>query len=199
VYLHEKGIKPIVKSINLHSREQKTPEFLQINSRGQVPAWQDGDIPIAESLAILMYLEHKHRNHPLIPANDRDYATFLTRYFQFAAKLDQAGFVGQVIFAKRTKADLADKIQVLLKELREWDKALEGRDYLANTFSLADIAIIPNINGNVDVLGLDLSQFPNLNAWYRRMWQRPSVKETQSHSVILNQIPHERVLEGARL
>lgn len=199
IYLHEKGIKHTVKNLNLREKEQKTPEFLKINPRGQVPAWVDGDVAVAESLAIMMYLEHKHKNHPLIPTSDRDYATFLTRLFQFPAKLDNAGITSAVFFGKKTKEDLRDKITALLKEIREWDRALEGREYLASTFSIADIAIIPNITGNVELLGLDLSQFPHLEGWYRRMWARPSVKETPNHCVPLSKMPHERVLEGVKL
>jgi len=199
VYLHEKGLKPETRVIDLIQKEQKNSEYLAINSRGQVPAYQEGDVVIAESLAIMMYLEHKHKETPLIPTNDQDYATFLTRYFQFPAKLDQVGILGPVLFGKKTRADLEDKIQALLKETKEWDSALEGREYLAHTFSIADIAILPTITSYVETLGLEISQFPNLQAWYKRMWLRPAVKETPSHALRHKEIPHERVLEGVRL
>jgi len=200
IYLHEKGLKPEVKVISLTKGEHKTDEFLAINPRHQVPVYQDGDVVISESLAIMMYLEHKHHQHlPLIPANDKDYGTFLTRLFQFPAKMDPTAITFSVVFLKKTKAELTDKILALLTEFKEWDRLLEGREYLANTFSIADIAILPSVTGNVEILGLDLSQFPHLHAWYKRMWERPSVKETCTFANVMNTIPHERVLEGARL
>jgi len=200
IYLHEKGLKPEVKEISLLKGENKSAEFLAINPRHQLPVYQDGDITVTESQAILVYLEHKHHNHhPLIPTNDKDYGLFVTRFFQYAAKLDPTGFTLSVLFMNKTKAHLTDKIQALLTELKEWDRVLEGREYLANTFSIADIAILPSITSNVEILGLDLSQFPHLHAWYRRMWEKPSVKDTCTFVAIQNSIPHERVLEGVRL
>lgn len=200
IYIREKDLHPDVKPVVLFKGEHKAPEYLKINPRGQVPAWQDGDVIIYESLAIMMYLEQKHPEKPLIPrGNDQDYATFLTRYFQYHAKLDHLGVQTDIIIRKKTRADVAEKIPLLLKELREWDKALEGREYLANTFSLADIALIPIVTSSVELLGLDISQFPSLEAWYRRMWERPSVKETCAYLPLHKQFPFEKVLEGARL
>jgi len=199
IQLHEKGLKPTHTAINLFKGEQKSPEFLKVNPRGQVPAWVDGDIVVVESLAIMMYLEHRHPKHPLIPSSPKDYATFLTRLFQYPAKLDTTNILAVVAFSKKTREDLRDKIVEILKELREWDKVLEGRDYFAHSFSLADIAVIPLITTNVEILGLDLSQFPNLHAWYRRMWQRPSVKETCTFVDVFKGIVKERVLEGAKI
>jgi len=199
IYLHEKGLKPEVKAISLLKGENKSAEFLAVNPRHQLPVYQDGDITITESLAIMTYLEHKHHHHPLIPTNDMDYGLFVTRFFQYAAKLDPTGITFSVLFMNKKKADLTDKIQALLNEFKEWDRVLEGREYLANTFSIADIAILPSITSNVEILGLDLAQFPHLHAWYRRMWEKPSVKDTCTFVAIQNSIPHERVLEGVRL
>ena len=200
IYLHEKGLKPEVKEISLLKGETKSAEFLAINPRHQLPVYQDGDITITESLAILMYLEHKHpHSHPLIPTNDKDYGLLVARFFQYAAKLDPTGFTFSVLFLNKKKADLTDKIQALLNEFKEWDRVLEGREYLANTLSIADIAILPSITSSVEVLGLDLFQFPHLHAWYKRMWEKPSVKDTCTFVAIQNSVPHERVLEGARL
>ena len=199
IYLHEKGLKPEVKEISLLKGENKSAEFLAVNPRHQLPVYQDGDITITESLAIMTYLEHKHHHHPLIPTNDMDYGLFVTRFFQYAAKLDPTGITFSVLFMNKKKADLTDKIQALLNEFKEWDRVLEGREYLANTFSIADIAILPSVTSNVEILGLDLAQFPHLHAWYKRMWEKPSVKDTCTFVAIQNSIPHERVLEGVRL
>lgn len=64
----------------------------------------------------------------------------LTRIHEFIQKLDQKGVFGKVVFAKMTKEQLKEPIETLKAELKVWDKHLEGREYLANTFSLADIA-----------------------------------------------------------
>ncbi|KAJ0491056.1 putative glutathione transferase [Helianthus annuus] len=42
-------------------------EFLKVNPIGYVPALVDGDLVIADSFAIIMYLEEKYPQHPLLP------------------------------------------------------------------------------------------------------------------------------------
>jgi len=195
IYTHEKGLKPEVKEINILDGSNKTPEFLAINPRGQIPVWKDGETIIVESLAIMMYLESKHPNNPLIPTKSEDYALFLSRYFQFLSKLDNHNLTGPVVMGGKKKEDLKDPIIALLAELKFWDAALEGREYLANTFSLADIAIVPLITTFVEIFGLDLAQYPHLNAWYKRVWSRPSVKDTCTFAPMVATFPHDRILE----
>lgn len=55
--LELKGITYESKMLNMMAGEHKTPEFLRINPRGKVPVLVDGDTVIAESLAILSYLD----------------------------------------------------------------------------------------------------------------------------------------------
>ena len=146
-----------------------------------------------------MYLESQHKENPLIPTNKEDYALFLTRYFQYVAKTDQTTILRPVLFNNQTKENLTDKIAALLKEHAELDKALEGRNYLANTFSIADIALIGLVAANVEVLGLDLKPFPNLQRWYQLMWTRPSVRDTCTFvdEVKKNFPNYQKVLLGA--
>ena len=47
--------------------EQLTPAFRALNPSAAVPALQDGDATITQSLAILEYLEETHRLVPLLP------------------------------------------------------------------------------------------------------------------------------------
>ena len=51
----------------------KTPEYLAINPNGRIPAIQDGDFTLYESMAINLYLARKHPG-PLTPATPADEA-----------------------------------------------------------------------------------------------------------------------------
>ena len=42
IYIYEKGLKPLVKQVNFRLGQTKSSEYLQVNPRGEVPAWQDG-------------------------------------------------------------------------------------------------------------------------------------------------------------
>lgn len=56
------------------------------------------------------------------------------------------------------------------------DKALEGKDYLVgNKYSIADIANFSWVNIGT-FSGLDLAQFPNVQKWWQRIWDRPAVR-----------------------
>src|SRR5215813_8198463 len=48
----------------------KTPEFLALNPRGKVPVIRDGDVVLAESLAIIAYLERKHPDRALLRSEE---------------------------------------------------------------------------------------------------------------------------------
>src|SRR5215212_1227117 len=45
--------------------EHRSPDFLAINPRGQVPAIRDGSFVLSESSALLAYLERKYPEPPL--------------------------------------------------------------------------------------------------------------------------------------
>ena len=61
--------------VNVHFADgsAKTPEYLAINPNGRIPAIQDGDFTLYESMAINLYLARKHPG-PLTPATLEDEA-----------------------------------------------------------------------------------------------------------------------------
>ncbi|GKV15556.1 hypothetical protein SLEP1_g26338 [Rubroshorea leprosula] len=69
IALNLKGLQYEYIPVNLRKGEQLTPEFIKVNPIGYVPALVDGDVVVSDSLAILMYLEDKYPQHPLLPSN----------------------------------------------------------------------------------------------------------------------------------
>ncbi|KAI7744552.1 hypothetical protein M8C21_028752 [Ambrosia artemisiifolia] len=67
IALNLKGLDYECNTIDLFKGEQYHPEFLEINPMGNVPAIKDGDMVLADSSAILMYLDEKYPQHPLLP------------------------------------------------------------------------------------------------------------------------------------
>src|SRR5438874_7492445 len=53
------------KLLEFSKGQLRTPEFLALNPRGKVPVIRDGDVVLAESLAIIAYLDRKHPEPPL--------------------------------------------------------------------------------------------------------------------------------------
>ena len=65
-FLNECGADYQAQKVELSAGDNKKPEFLQLNSRGQVPVLTDGDTVLREGAAILMYVADKYKS-PMIP------------------------------------------------------------------------------------------------------------------------------------
>lgn len=65
--LDECGADYEIVPIDLQKREQKSPEFLQINPSGKLPALVDGDSKLFENVAICLYLADKFQEAGLAP------------------------------------------------------------------------------------------------------------------------------------
>ena len=73
IFAAEKGISLPMKDVSILAREQKSPEFVAKNPRGQTPALEldDGTV-IAESVAICRFLEALHPDPPLFGKSPRE-------------------------------------------------------------------------------------------------------------------------------
>uniref|UniRef100_M4ECU1 glutathione transferase n=2 Tax=Brassica campestris TaxID=3711 RepID=M4ECU1_BRACM len=67
IALSLKGIEYEYIPVNLLKGEQFDPDFMKINPMGTVPALVDGEVVITDSFAIIMYLDEKYPEPPLLP------------------------------------------------------------------------------------------------------------------------------------
>ncbi|XP_058188467.1 glutathione S-transferase 2-like isoform X3 [Rhododendron vialii] len=67
IVLKLKGLEYEYKAVNLLKGEHFSPEFTKLNPIGYVPVLVDEDIVVSDSFAILLYLEEKYPQHPLLP------------------------------------------------------------------------------------------------------------------------------------
>jgi glutathione S-transferase len=79
IFMKEKGIPFEFVPLDVMQGGHKSPAFLKMNPRGQIPCLEDGDVVVYESTAIIQYLERKHPTPPLLPTNDADLAASFTR------------------------------------------------------------------------------------------------------------------------
>ena len=68
--LEEMGLAYRLRPVDLLAGVEKDPEFLAINPGRFIPAIQDGDVTMVESIAILEYLMARYRPTPLAPATN---------------------------------------------------------------------------------------------------------------------------------
>ena len=74
IALHEKGIEYESVETDLYTKAA-TPQFLELNPFAQIPVLDDEGFVIAESIAILEYLEEKYPVPALLPSDIRLRAT----------------------------------------------------------------------------------------------------------------------------
>jgi glutathione S-transferase len=65
--LEEMGLPYRVRQVDMQAAEQD-PEFLAVNPADYIPAIQDGDVVMVESIAIMEYLMARYGPTPLAPA-----------------------------------------------------------------------------------------------------------------------------------
>ena len=66
--LNELGVPYELRPIQSRNGDTQTEEFLKLNPRGKIPCLQDGDLVLAESVAINTYLCDQYGKGQFVPA-----------------------------------------------------------------------------------------------------------------------------------
>ncbi|HEX2672247.1 MAG TPA: glutathione S-transferase family protein [Polyangiaceae bacterium] len=164
--------------------QPKSADHLARNPTGKVPTFIDDDgFVLWESAAILIHLAEKRPDARLLPSEAHARAEVMRSLF-FAATHIQPwlSVLGQERIVKARRAEPADVGVLTLAErelsrfLSILEEGLAERDYLANEFSLADIAVGCTLE-YCESRGFELSAYPKLVAWRERLRRRPSWRE----------------------
>ncbi|HNB29006.1 MAG TPA: glutathione S-transferase family protein [Alphaproteobacteria bacterium] len=186
--LEHKGIPYEGRRLSFDNDDTKTPQFLKINPRGQVPAIVDDGFALAQSNAICEYLEERFPQKPLLPKDAKARATVRRLIAEADDKLYNGGseLIELVLYAEgeRDLKKIAAAKEKLAKELAVWEGYLTG-DYFAGDLSLADFAIYPYMRMAVRVeerapgLGFKRSELPpKCAAWLARIEALPYYAKT---------------------
>ncbi len=171
------------------ANEQRTPEFLSLNPNGKIPAILDPNgpggkpLPLFESGAILLYLADK--TGQLLPSDRaRRYETIQWLFFQMAFIGPMFGQVGY--FLKFAGREIADKrplnryVEESRRLLHVVDRRLEGREWVMDEYTVADISMLGWVRNLVGYYGarelVDFDALRNAPAWLERGLARPAVQ-----------------------
>ncbi|MBO9590505.1 glutathione S-transferase N-terminal domain-containing protein [Devosia sp.] len=189
IMLEEIGLPYEAHAIQIGKNETWTPEFLSLNPNGKIPAIIDpngpGGKPLAlfESGAILLYLAEKTGKFLSADPALR-YETIQWVFFQMAAigpMFGQVGFfykfAGKEFEDKRPLERYRAESRRLLEVL---DTRLDGRDWIMDDYSIADIATLGWVRNLIGFYGArDIVEFDTLKrvpAWLERGLARPAVQ-----------------------
>jgi glutathione S-transferase len=188
--LEHKSIPHEAKRLSFDQDETKTPEFLKINPRGQVPAILDNGFALAQSNAICEYLEEHYPEKPLLPKDAKGRATVRRLIAEADDQLYKTAsdLMDRVLYTKAEERDqkaIAEAKAKLKEELAHWESYLTGDYFAGNALSLADFAVYPYMRMPVRVeervagLGLKRSELPpKVGAWLARIEALPYYAKT---------------------
>lgn len=179
IVLEELGLDYSVNVINIGKGDQFTEEYVKINPNSKIPAIvdRDADIAVFESGAILLYLAEK--TGKLLPSDTTE------KYQVIQWLMWQMGGVGPM-FGQFNHFNLhaPDKIPYAIERYKKevlrlygvLNKQLEGKEYICDDYSIADIANYPWI-AIYEVMGITLDGYENVQRWLNTVGERPGVQK----------------------
>lgn len=191
ILLEELGLPYETHPVDINDGAQHKPEFLAISPNNKVPAIVDRDTGFAlfESGAILLYLAEKHGKFlPKDPQARADVTQWLM--WQMGGLGPMAGQAHHFLKNNPGKAPYAEeRFKTETARLyRVLNQQLDGRDYICGDYSIADIACWPWVSRH-EWHQVDLADYPNVRAWYRRILSRDAVQKGYHVPVFANEIP----------
>ena len=177
ILLEELGVKYAVHGVNIGKDEQFDPGFLAIAPNNKIPAITDSEtgVELMESGAMMIYLAEKYGKFLEVGEGRLRVIEWL---------MWQMGGVGPILgqvhhFVKYNPGKAPYAEERFSKEARRLygvlDRRLEGRDFVAGAYSIADMAIWPWIS-RFEWQQIDLNDYPNVRDWYVRIAERPAVQ-----------------------
>lgn len=154
-----------------------SPDFLALNPLGQVPVLRDGDVTLADSNAILVYLARRYDPAGPWLSDDPVEAARIQRWLSIAAGEVMHGPAwARVMTLFGAPGDLARCHAIAERLLRFMETHLAGRDWLAlDRATIGDIACYSYV-AHAPEGGVDLSPYSNVTAWIRRVEALPRFK-----------------------
>lgn len=170
IALNHKGLPYRQQAVSLVKGEQLADSYLALNPQGQVPALQDGDVFMTQSLAICEYLEEAYLDTPrLLPAGAAARAKIRAMALSIACDIHPLNNLRVLGYLK---SDLGASEESKNIWIRHWigngfaalEKSLAhsaGRYCVGDEVTLADVFLLPQVF-NARRFDLDLTPFPHI-------------------------------------
>jgi glutathione S-transferase len=165
IALYEIGVPFETQALSFFKKDHHQPAYLAINPEGLIPTLSIDGRRLTEVAGILYYLAKRYPEAKLMPVGDTEAE---------AQVISWMSFIAATVHPARPKGiDHAMKVYALADQrLGRDDWAVGGR------YSIADIHLFRLFWRFSGSLKPPKGSFPNLEAHYDRMMQRPAVKRT---------------------
>lgn len=178
ILLEELGVDYTAHTINISKDEQFAPDFLKIAPNNRIPAIVDHEtgISMMETGAIMIYLAEKYGKF-LSTDPKTKWATIEWLMWQMGGLGPMLGQIHHFVRGNKGKAPYAEERYVNegKRLYGVLDRRLEGRDFIAGDYSIADMAAWPWIS-RYEWQTIDPNDYPNVKKWYTTIAARPAVQ-----------------------
>jgi glutathione S-transferase len=175
IALYEAGAEAVFTRVDTKTkRVADGSDFRDVNAMGQVPVLRTDDgAVLTENPAVLQYVADRYPESGLAPQGGferyglQQWLNFITSELHkvvFIPLLDPKAPEGAKAFAR-------DKAEPRLAYLNDY---LDDKDYLLDGFTVADAYLVTVLNW-AKPSGIELTEFPAIEAYVGRLHQRPSV------------------------
>ncbi|MEJ1156964.1 maleylacetoacetate isomerase [Prosthecomicrobium sp. N25] len=166
-----KGLEPRHAYVHLRKGEQRGADYRARNPAGLVPMWEDDGLSLAQSLAIIEYLDEKYPGPPLLPERPANRAVAREIALTIACDIHP---LGNLRVLDKLTEDFGADAGARAAWIRHWIgigfAAVEarlagsaGRHCVGDEAGLADIFLVPQVY-NARRWEFDLSPFPRIVA-----------------------------------
>jgi len=178
IVARELGIPLQLKKVNTKDKTvEGGADYWKVNGRGYVPALElDSGETLTEGPAIVQYLADQKPEAGLAPKAGTFERYRLQEWLNFLTSEVHKQFTP--LFKPNTPEDYKPIAKEIIATRFDWlDKQLAGKDYLmGKTFTVADAYAFVLLNWT-KFQNIDLSRWPNLSAYHKRVGARPKVQE----------------------
>ena len=178
VALREKGIAFETRDVGLDRGDQKTDDYRARSITGRVPSLTDGDFSLAESQAIVEYLEDVQPTPPILPHDSKERARARQLLAWIRSDLDalRAERPTTTMFYDHTSVPLSKAGEAAAAKLVDVASRLvpDGRTQLFGAWSIADADLAFMLH-RLLLNGHDVPA--KVRAFAETQWSRPSVAE----------------------
>ncbi len=196
LFLEETGLPYEIHPVNIGKGEQFHPDFLRISPNNKMPALVDpapadggGPLAMFESGAILLYLAEK--TGQFLPADVRGRSEVIQWLFW------QMSGIGPTLgqnhhFTQYAPERVPYAIERFVKESARLyavlDKRLQGREFIAGEYSIADMACYPWMS-NHERQQIHIDEFAEVKRWLGTIRARPATKRAYERAKEFSQGP----------
>jgi glutathione S-transferase len=182
IALHEAGANFEVVKLDFRAQQQQSAEYLALNPKGRVPALRTSQGVLTETPALLAFIAQRFPEAALAPLDD---AFAFARLQEFNSYLASTVHVAHAHKRRGARwADDAAAIEAMRLKVPQTmtacAKLLEAQLgaspwVLGERYSVADSYLF-TLTGWLEGDGVDMAQFPALQAHHQRVGQRPAVQ-----------------------